>query len=254
MQDGGCHPVDGCYFPDQPYAGADFPWLAANVKKEAAHRPAAVLDQAVRRRQGRLHRHDPGGHADARSRSRGSRAGTSRTRSIPPTRSCPGCAEGAGVEAIVVLLHEGGSTTGTTDSTTASASRARSWRSRRTCTPRSTPWSPGTPTSPTTASSRTRPARPAGDQRLLLRARRLRDQPGHRQGKQGRTPRLVAAVEPRRRSDGRAGSGAHRGPRQVGAAGVHGGNRPVGASLPMSAGPSPRAAPRTVAPSRLSAT
>jgi 5'-nucleotidase len=31
MQDGGCHPVDGCYFPEDPYAGADFPWLAANV-------------------------------------------------------------------------------------------------------------------------------------------------------------------------------------------------------------------------------
>jgi 5'-nucleotidase len=34
MQDGGCHPVDGCYFPDDPYAGADFPWLAANVVSE----------------------------------------------------------------------------------------------------------------------------------------------------------------------------------------------------------------------------
>jgi 5'-nucleotidase len=35
MQKGGCHPVDGCYFPDQPYAGADFPWLAANVVKQS---------------------------------------------------------------------------------------------------------------------------------------------------------------------------------------------------------------------------
>ncbi|MEZ5407314.1 MAG: bifunctional metallophosphatase/5'-nucleotidase [Acidimicrobiales bacterium] len=31
MQKGGCHPVDGCYFPQTPYDGADFPWLAANV-------------------------------------------------------------------------------------------------------------------------------------------------------------------------------------------------------------------------------
>jgi len=31
MQYGGCHQVDGCYFPDNPYGGADFPWLAANV-------------------------------------------------------------------------------------------------------------------------------------------------------------------------------------------------------------------------------
>lgn len=31
MQFGGCHPVDGCYFPEAPYDGAAFPWLAANV-------------------------------------------------------------------------------------------------------------------------------------------------------------------------------------------------------------------------------
>lgn len=35
MQDGGCHPVDGCYFPSEPYNGADFPWLSANVFYEA---------------------------------------------------------------------------------------------------------------------------------------------------------------------------------------------------------------------------
>ncbi len=34
MQHGGCHPVDGCYFPDEPYPGADFQWLAANVVNE----------------------------------------------------------------------------------------------------------------------------------------------------------------------------------------------------------------------------
>ena len=34
MQNGGCHPVDGCYFPDAPYAGADFQWLSANVVNE----------------------------------------------------------------------------------------------------------------------------------------------------------------------------------------------------------------------------
>lgn len=31
MQDGGCHPVDGCYFPGIPFAGANFQWLAANT-------------------------------------------------------------------------------------------------------------------------------------------------------------------------------------------------------------------------------
>jgi 5'-nucleotidase len=39
MQDGGCHPEDGCYFPDDPYAGADFQWLAANVVDEGGETP-----------------------------------------------------------------------------------------------------------------------------------------------------------------------------------------------------------------------
>ncbi|MEO5609366.1 MAG: bifunctional metallophosphatase/5'-nucleotidase [Ornithinibacter sp.] len=34
MQKGGCHPTDGCYFPDAPYDGADFQWLSANVVKK----------------------------------------------------------------------------------------------------------------------------------------------------------------------------------------------------------------------------
>ena len=34
MQNGGCHPVDGCYFPGDPYPGADFNWLAANVTED----------------------------------------------------------------------------------------------------------------------------------------------------------------------------------------------------------------------------
>ena len=34
MQNGACHPSAGCYFPDAPYAGADFQWLAANVVRK----------------------------------------------------------------------------------------------------------------------------------------------------------------------------------------------------------------------------
>lgn len=39
MQYGGCHPDDGCFFPDEPYAGADFQWLAANVQNEDGETP-----------------------------------------------------------------------------------------------------------------------------------------------------------------------------------------------------------------------
>ncbi|MEU9900010.1 esterase-like activity of phytase family protein [Streptomyces phaeochromogenes] len=39
MQHGGCHPEDGCYIKDEPYDGADFPWLAANVIDRASGKP-----------------------------------------------------------------------------------------------------------------------------------------------------------------------------------------------------------------------
>ena len=39
MKRGGCHPVDGCYFPGDPYAGADFKWLAANVQRKNGSHP-----------------------------------------------------------------------------------------------------------------------------------------------------------------------------------------------------------------------
>ena len=43
MQNGGCHPQDGCYFPDDPYPGADFQWLAANVVDGNGETPPAAL-------------------------------------------------------------------------------------------------------------------------------------------------------------------------------------------------------------------
>ncbi|MEU9986365.1 bifunctional metallophosphatase/5'-nucleotidase [Streptomyces sp. NPDC048045] len=38
LQNGGCHPTDGCY-TDKPFKGADFPYLAANVQDEKTGRP-----------------------------------------------------------------------------------------------------------------------------------------------------------------------------------------------------------------------
>ncbi|MGP3990046.1 bifunctional metallophosphatase/5'-nucleotidase [Streptomyces sp. 3N207] len=42
MDAGGCHPKDGCADPDQPYDGADFPYLAANVLPRTAHKAASA--------------------------------------------------------------------------------------------------------------------------------------------------------------------------------------------------------------------
>lgn len=38
LQNGGCHPTDGCY-TDQKFKGADFPYLAANVLDEKTNKP-----------------------------------------------------------------------------------------------------------------------------------------------------------------------------------------------------------------------
>ncbi|WP_407565839.1 bifunctional metallophosphatase/5'-nucleotidase [Streptomyces sp. 184] len=36
---GGCHPDDGCAVPEEPYDGADFPYLAANVTRKGGTEP-----------------------------------------------------------------------------------------------------------------------------------------------------------------------------------------------------------------------
>ncbi|MGW7519366.1 bifunctional metallophosphatase/5'-nucleotidase [Streptomyces sp. NPDC054796] len=42
LQNGGCHPEDGCYEEGRTFAGADYPYLAANVTHEGTGKP--VLD------------------------------------------------------------------------------------------------------------------------------------------------------------------------------------------------------------------
>ncbi|MDW4909737.1 bifunctional metallophosphatase/5'-nucleotidase [Streptomyces sp. ADMS] len=39
LQNGGCHPVDGCYVEGEKFSGADFPYLAANVLNEKTRKP-----------------------------------------------------------------------------------------------------------------------------------------------------------------------------------------------------------------------
>ncbi|CAM5346965.1 bifunctional metallophosphatase/5'-nucleotidase [Streptomyces californicus] len=40
LQNGGCHPVEGCYEKGKKFKGADFPYLAANVTKEKTGKPS----------------------------------------------------------------------------------------------------------------------------------------------------------------------------------------------------------------------
>ncbi|MDX2544830.1 bifunctional metallophosphatase/5'-nucleotidase [Streptomyces sp. WI04-05B] len=39
LQNGGCHPTDGCYVKGKKFKGADFPYLAANVLDEKTRKP-----------------------------------------------------------------------------------------------------------------------------------------------------------------------------------------------------------------------
>ena len=64
MQNGGCHPVDGCQGP-HPFKGATFHYLAASTIETATGKtvfPPYEI-QHFRRHSGRLHRPDAEGHA-----------------------------------------------------------------------------------------------------------------------------------------------------------------------------------------------
>lgn len=118
MQNGGCHPVDGCYFPSDPYDGADFRWLAANVVKKSNGKPL-LPPTAIRYRQG-----VPIGFIGMT------------LKATPTLVAPPGVAtvefkdevetanaqvkllKKQGVKAIVVLIHEGGVNAGTYDGCT----------------------------------------------------------------------------------------------------------------------------------------
>ncbi len=117
MQRGGCHPVDGCYFPDEPYAGADFKYLAANVKDKRGRTPLPPYwvksMQGVK--VGFIGMTLEG--TDALVAQAGIKGWdfqdevTTANALVPKLRR-------EGVQAIVVLLHEGGAQTGSYDECT----------------------------------------------------------------------------------------------------------------------------------------
>jgi 5'-nucleotidase len=111
MQNGGCHPVDGCYFPDDPYAGADFPWLAANVVNESTGR--TVLPPYWIKKVNSIKVGFIGMTLEATDTlvaAAGIQGWDFRDEAETANRLVPKLKR-KGVEAIVVLLHEGGSQT-----------------------------------------------------------------------------------------------------------------------------------------------
>ncbi len=114
MQRGGCHPVDGCYFPDQPYAGANYPYLAANVFKKSDNKlllpgttvrkvggvPIGFIGLTLK---GTPSLVDPAGVASVRFADE-----------IQTVNQQAGALNRRGVKAIVVLIHQGGEQSPTT--------------------------------------------------------------------------------------------------------------------------------------------
>ncbi len=111
MQQGGCHPVDGCYFPDDPYAGADFPWLAANVVSETSG--DTVLPPYWITQVGTTHVAFIGMTLEATDTlvAASGIVGWDFLDEAETANALVPMLQDQGVEAIVVLLHEGGSQT-----------------------------------------------------------------------------------------------------------------------------------------------
>ena len=111
MQDGGCHPTDGCYFPAEPYPGADFQWLAANVVSETTGEtplppywieevegiPVAFIGMTL--------------EATSTLVAAAGIEGWDFLDEAETANALVPVLEDQGVEAIIVLLHEGGSQT-----------------------------------------------------------------------------------------------------------------------------------------------
>ncbi len=111
MQNGGCHPVDGCYFPDEPYPGADFQWLAANVVNETTGKtplPPYWIEKVKNVKVGFI------GMTLEATDTLVAAAGIQGWDFLDEAETANALVpilKKKGVEAIVVLLHEGGSQT-----------------------------------------------------------------------------------------------------------------------------------------------
>ncbi len=108
MQHGGCHPEDGCYIKDEPYDGAAFPWLAANVVDRTTGEP--LLAPTWTKKVDGVKIGFIGMTLEGTPEATG-QSGIKSVRFLDEVQTANAAARklrGQGVEAIVVLLHEGG--------------------------------------------------------------------------------------------------------------------------------------------------
>lgn len=115
IQNGGCHPEDGCADPQLPYQGADFQYLSANAFVTATQQPL-LPPYAVHKVQG-IEVGFIGMTLEGTPSvvTPSGVAGLQFTDEAATANRYAAELQARGVEAIVVLLHEGGAQTGATD-------------------------------------------------------------------------------------------------------------------------------------------
>lgn len=116
MQDGGCHPKDGCYFEDEVYPGADFPWLAANVIKKSDGEtllPGTWVKEVAGTKVGFIGMTLEGTDLLV---SPGGVSSVTFEDEVETANAQADVLKKQGVKAIVVLMHEGGANAGTYNS------------------------------------------------------------------------------------------------------------------------------------------
>ena len=202
MQNGGCHPVDGCYFPAEPYAGADFQWLAANVVNESTGEtplPPYWIERFNNVKVGFI------GMTLEATDTLVAAAGIQGWDFLDEAETANALVpilKAQGVEAIVVLLHEGGSQTpppGDVDACVGISGPIVAINDALDPGDRRDDHRPHPPAVQLPAAGLGRPT-PHRHQCLLVRSGGLGGEPRPRQADQGRPPRPEHGHQPHRRS------------------------------------------------------
>lgn len=166
LQNGGCHPTDGCY-SDKNFKGADFTYLSANVLNEKTRKPLLKPYWVWQKKDVKVGFIGVTLEGTPNIVSAEGVKGLVFKDEVETINKYAEELRRKGVKSIVALIHEGGFPASPDynydcdSGGSGAASPVPSWTSRRTSRPRWTRWSPATPTTRTSAPSRTRRATPA---------------------------------------------------------------------------------------------
>ena len=162
LQNGGCHPVEGCYEEGKKFKGADFPYLAANVTSEKTGKPILKPYTVWKKNGVKIGFIGVTLEGTPNIVTANGVKGLKFHDEIETVNKYAKELDRQGVKSIVALIHEGGAPASAVvqlrlrqPRAPVTASPGRSSTSPRASRRRSTPWSRATPTRRTSARSRT---------------------------------------------------------------------------------------------------